>query len=69
MLRWGLQQGRSVIPKSTKPRRIAENHDVFDFKQSQDELDTLDALDTGRRGGPEPDDVTLEVFGREIPEA
>ena len=69
MLRWGLQQGRSVIPKSTKPRRIAENYDVFDFNLSQDELDALDALDTGRRGGPEPDDVTLEVFGREIPEA
>lgn len=68
MLRWGLQQGRSVIPKSTKPRRIAENFDVFDFDLSQDELDALDALDTGRRGGPEPDAVTLEEFGREIPE-
>ena len=69
MLRWGLQQGRSVIPKSTKPRRIAENFDVFDFNLSQDELDALDALDTGRRGGPEPEAVTLEEFGREIPEA
>ncbi len=69
MLRWGLQQGRSVISKSTKPRRIAENFDVFDFDLSQDELDALDALDTGRRGSPEPDAVTLEEFGREIPEA
>ena len=69
MLRWGLQQGRSVIPKSTKPRRIAENFDVFDFDLSQEELDALDALDTGRRGGPEPEAVTLEEFGREIPEA
>jgi len=32
MLRWHLQEGRSVIPKSTKPRRIAENFDVFDFE-------------------------------------
>ena len=32
MLRWHLQQGRSVIPKSTKPQRIAENFDVFDFE-------------------------------------
>ena len=69
MLRWGLQQGRSVIPKSTRPQRIAENLDVFDFELSHDELDALDALDTGVRGGPEPEAVTLEAFGREIPEA
>jgi diketogulonate reductase-like aldo/keto reductase len=69
MLRWGLQHGRSVIPKSTKPQRIAENIDVFDFQLSSDELAAIDALDTGRRGGPEPDAITLEAFGREIPEA
>jgi diketogulonate reductase-like aldo/keto reductase len=68
MLRWGLQHGRSVIPKSTKPSRIAENIDVFDFELSADELATIDALDTGRRGGPEPEAITLEAFGREIPE-
>jgi diketogulonate reductase-like aldo/keto reductase len=68
MLRWGLQHGRSVIPKSTKPSRIKENIDVFDFELSTDEVDTIDALDTGRRGGPEPDAITLEAFGREIPE-
>jgi len=56
MLRWGLQQGRSVIPKSTKPQRIAE------------ELTAIDGLDTGQRGGPEPEDTTLENFGRPIPE-
>jgi diketogulonate reductase-like aldo/keto reductase len=69
MLRWGLQEGRSVIPKSTKPTRIAENFDVFDFELSADELAAVDGLDTGRRGGPEPDAVTLAAFGREIPEA
>jgi len=69
MLRWGLQQGRSVIPKSTKPGRIAENIDVFDFELSADELVAIDGLDTGRRGGPEPEAITLEAFGREIPEA
>jgi diketogulonate reductase-like aldo/keto reductase len=68
MLRWGLQQGRSVIPKSTKPSRIAENIDVFDFELSADELSAIDDLDTGRRGGPEPDAITLEAFGREIPD-
>jgi diketogulonate reductase-like aldo/keto reductase len=69
MLRWGLQHGRSVIPKSTKPERIAENFDVFDFELSADELAAIDRLDTGRRGGPEPDEITLEAFGRDIPEA
>lgn len=69
MLRWGLQHGRSVIPKSTKPARIAENIDVFDFELSADEITAIDGLDTGRRGGPEPDAITLETFGLEIPEA
>src|SRR5256714_721171 len=69
MLRWGLQQGRSVIPKSTKPSRIEENIDVFDFELSADEMTAIDGLDTGRRGGPEPEAITLEAFGREIPEA
>jgi diketogulonate reductase-like aldo/keto reductase len=69
MLRWGLQHGRSVIPKSTKPSRIAENIDVFDFELSDDEIAAIDGLDTGRRGGPEPDAITLEAFGREIAEA
>jgi diketogulonate reductase-like aldo/keto reductase len=69
MLRWGLQRGRSVIPKSTKPKRIAENFDVFGFNLTIGQLDALDALDTGIRGGPEPEDITLEAFGRDIPEA
>src|SRR3954452_4745902 len=69
MLRWHLQHGRSVIPKSTKPARIAENFDVFDFDLTAEQLDALDALDTGVRGGPEPGAITLETFGRDIPEA
>ncbi len=68
MLRWHLQQGRSVIPKSTKPQRIAENIDVFDFELTGEELAAIDALDTERRGGPEPESITLENFGRTIPE-
>ena len=69
MLRWHLQQGRSAIPKSTKPARIAENFDVFDFELTGEELAAVDALDTGKRGGPEPDSITLETYGRPIPEA
>jgi diketogulonate reductase-like aldo/keto reductase len=68
MLRWHLQQGRSVIPKSTKAQRIAENIDVFDFALSTEEIAAIDALDTGQRGGPEPESITLENFGRAIPE-
>ena len=69
MLRWGLGHGRSVIPKSTKPHRIAENLDVFDFELTADEQAAIDGLETGERGGPEPDAITLEAFGRDIPEA
>jgi diketogulonate reductase-like aldo/keto reductase len=69
MLRWHLQEGRSAIPKSTKPARIAENFAVFDFELTDAELAAIDGLDTGVRGGPEPAAITLESFGREIPEA
>lgn len=69
MLRWHLQQGRSAIPKSVDPERIAANFDVFDFELSVDELAAIDGLDTGVRGGPEPAAVTMEAFHRDIPEA
>ena len=69
MLRWHLQEGRSAIPKSTKPSRIAENFDVFDFELTGEKVAAIDALDTGNRGGPDPESITVESFGREIPEA
>jgi len=69
MLRWHLQQGRSAIPKSTNPARIAENFDVFDFELSADEIAGIDALDTGVRNGPDPDEARLERFSMVIPEA
>jgi diketogulonate reductase-like aldo/keto reductase len=69
MLRWHLQAGRSAIPKSVRPARIAENFAVFDFELSGEQMAAIDALDTGVRGGPEPDSITLENFGIEIPEA
>ncbi|MCP2032397.1 diketogulonate reductase-like aldo/keto reductase [Okibacterium sp. HSC-33S16] len=69
MLRWHIQEGRSAIPKSVKPHRIAENFDVASFELSDAELGSIDALDTGVRRGPEPEVITLETFGRAIPEA
>jgi diketogulonate reductase-like aldo/keto reductase len=69
MLRWHLQEGRSAIPKSTKPARIAENVDVFDFELTGEQVAAIDGLDTGVRGGPEPDSITLENYGMAIPEA
>jgi diketogulonate reductase-like aldo/keto reductase len=69
MLRWHVQQGRQVIPKSVTPSRIAENFDVLDFELTGDELAAIDALDTGVRGGPEPEQITRENFGLVIPEA
>ncbi len=69
MLAWHLQEGRQAIPKSTKPARIAENIDVFDVELTPEQLAAIDALDTGRRGGPEPEAITLDAFGQAIPEA
>ena len=55
MLRWHIQQGRVVIPKSVTPARIAENFDVFGFELSPEELTAIDALDRDGRTGPHPD--------------
>jgi diketogulonate reductase-like aldo/keto reductase len=68
MLRWHLQQGRSAIPKSTRPERIAENINIFDFELTSEQLAAIDSLDTGQRGGPEPSTITLVDYGRPIPE-
>ena len=69
MLRWHFQQGRSAIPKSVRRERIAENFAIFDFELSAAELAQIDALDTGLRRGPDPGSITLETYGRPIPEA
>ncbi len=69
MLRWHLQNGRSAIPKSVNPERIAANFDVFDFELSTDELASIDALDTGIRSGPDPDVARPERFDMVIPES
>lgn len=55
VLRWHLQLGNVVIPKSVTPSRIAENLDVFGFELADDDVASLSALDRGLRTGPNPD--------------
>jgi len=69
MLRWHLQEGRQVIPKSTNPDRIRHNIDVFDFELTAEQISAINTLNTGRRGGPDPDDVDPSEWGFEVPEA
>ena len=54
MIRWALQSGHTVIPKSVRPQRIEENADVFDFKLSEDQMKMLDGLEEGLRFCPDP---------------
>ena len=55
VLRWHIDHGLSAIPKSVRPQRIAENIDIFDFALNADEIAAIDALDSGVRAGPDPD--------------
>ncbi|WP_328634171.1 aldo/keto reductase [Streptomyces sp. NBC_00356] len=57
VLRWHLQLGNVVIPKSVTPARIRENLDVFDFTLTDDELASIAALDRDLRTGPHPDEL------------
>jgi diketogulonate reductase-like aldo/keto reductase len=55
VLRWHLQLGTVVIPKSVTPERIEENLDVFGFELSDEEMEQIETLDAGERTGPDPD--------------
>jgi 2,5-diketo-D-gluconate reductase A len=54
ILRWHLQIGNVVIPKSSNPERIRENFELFDFELSEDDMAALERLETGERIGPDP---------------
>jgi 2,5-diketo-D-gluconate reductase A len=54
ILRWHLQLGNVVIPKSATPKRIRENSELFDFELSDEDMAEIGALDVGQRIGPDP---------------
>jgi 2,5-diketo-D-gluconate reductase A len=54
ILRWHLQLGNVVIPKSVTPARVRENLDLFDFELTEDDLAAIARLDAGHRTGPDP---------------
>ncbi|QIY90855.1 aldo/keto reductase [Chryseobacterium gallinarum] len=60
ILRWHLQEGFVVIPKSVTPSRIEENFNVFDFRLTEDEMNVVRSLDTGKRLFFDPKDPEWE---------
>ncbi|MBV9090670.1 MAG: aldo/keto reductase [Mycobacteriaceae bacterium] len=62
IIRWHLQLGNIVIPKSVNPDRIVSNFDVFDFELSDDDMTSISSLDNGTRLGPDP--RTFNFTGR-----
>ena len=56
MVRWSMQLGNIVLPKSVTPERIEQNIDVFDFELDDADMAAIASLDSGRRTGPNPDD-------------
>lgn len=59
ILRWHLDLGLIVIPKSITPARIRENFDLFDFTLDPNDLDAIASLETGKRIGPDPDTFNM----------
>jgi 2,5-diketo-D-gluconate reductase A len=55
VLRWHIQLGNVVIPKSVTPSRIEENFQIFDFELTREEMGRIQELDRGERTGPDPD--------------
>jgi 2,5-diketo-D-gluconate reductase A len=56
MVRWSIQLGNIVLPKSVTPARIEQNIDVFDFELDDADMAAIATLETGQRTGPNPDD-------------
>jgi diketogulonate reductase-like aldo/keto reductase len=59
MIRWALQRGHTVIPKSVSPERIRENANVFDFNLTEEQMNMLDSLDQDLRFCPDPLEINV----------
>jgi 2,5-diketo-D-gluconate reductase A len=55
VLRWHVERGSIIFPKSSSPRRLEENFDIFDFTLSEEDMNRISALDRDERTGPHPD--------------
>ena len=62
VLRWHLQQGRIVIPKSATPERIASNIDLFGFELDEEQMDAITSLERANRLFPNPDEFDATQF-------
>lgn len=59
VLRWDIQNGIAVIPKSTRPERIAENAQIFDFALTDEDMAAINALNRNRRFLPDPENMSM----------
>ena len=66
VLRWHIEHGVVAIPKSVTPYRISENLDVFDFELTAEEVAAIDTLDTGVRGGPDPETLNTTTYPKKV---
>ncbi|MFL6675797.1 MAG: aldo/keto reductase [Massilia sp.] len=68
ILRWQIELGNAVIPKSVHAARIRENAAIFDFRLEIGEVESINSLDRDKRGGPDPEQVSPEMFDFRIPD-
>jgi len=66
VLRWGVQRGTSIVPKTSNPSRLKENLSLFDFELTSDDMDAIAALNQHRRFN-DPGDFCAEAFGTFCP--
>jgi D-xylose reductase len=66
LLRWGVQRGTAVVPKTSQPKRLAENISLFDFSLSAEQMLVIDGLNENRRFN-DPGDFCEQAFNTFFP--